>query len=112
MENDRPAGASVPPKGLSIPPNADNLATTAVAAKANSQAVVEGWAATGYHLTSREREVLLWLSLGKSGPEVAIILNISVCTVRIHIRNIIRKLNVSNIPHAVARAFRIGLLSN
>ncbi len=60
-------------------------------------------------LTTREREVLSWLALGKSGPETAIILEISVCTVRIHVRNIIRKMDASNIPHAVAKAFHAGL---
>src|SRR5690348_12736162 len=61
-------------------------------------------------LSCREREVLEWLSLGKSGPEIAMILEISLCTVRIHIRSIIRKMDASNIPHAVARGFKSGIL--
>jgi DNA-binding CsgD family transcriptional regulator len=61
-------------------------------------------------LSAREMNVLAWLALGKSGIEVARILNISVCTVRVHIRNIIRKLQASNIPHAVAEGFKMGIL--
>jgi DNA-binding CsgD family transcriptional regulator len=60
-------------------------------------------------LTAREFEVLSWLARGKSGGEVGVILGISVPTVRIHIRNIFRKLEATNIPHAVARAFWYGI---
>jgi len=61
-------------------------------------------------LSSREREVLHWLSLGNSGPEIAIILGISTCTVRIHIQSVKRKLSAVNIPHAVYIAFAVGIL--
>lgn len=61
-------------------------------------------------LSQKEREVLYWLTQGKTGYEISVILNISVGTVRGRIRNIIRKLDASNIPHAVARAFRSGIL--
>jgi len=65
---------------------------------------------TQHSLAAREREILTWLSKGKSGHETAIILDISVCTVRIHIQNIKRKLDASNIPHAIAKAFQEGIL--
>jgi len=61
-------------------------------------------------LAAREKEILSWLAKGKSGYETGIILNISVCTVRIHIQNIKRKLDASNIPHAIAKAFDEGIL--
>jgi DNA-binding CsgD family transcriptional regulator len=61
-------------------------------------------------LSTRERDVLCWLTHGKTGDEIGIILSISECTVRTHIRNIMRKLDASNITHAVARAFRSGIL--
>lgn len=66
----------------------------------------------GAALSEREIDVLVWLARGKSGIEVALILGISVCTVRVHIRKMIRKLDASNIPHAVARAFRMGILTS
>lgn len=62
-------------------------------------------------LTAREQGVLSWLAEGKSGGEIAQLLHLSVPTVRVHIRNIIRKLDASNIPHAVARAFKMGIFT-
>ena len=61
-------------------------------------------------LSSRESEVLHWLAFGKSGPEIAIILGISTCTVRIHIQSVKRKLDAVNIPHAVYLALTRGIL--
>jgi DNA-binding CsgD family transcriptional regulator len=61
-------------------------------------------------LSSRESEVLHWLAYGKSGPEIAIILGISTCTVRIHIQSVKRKLDAANIPHAVYLALTRGIL--
>jgi DNA-binding CsgD family transcriptional regulator len=61
-------------------------------------------------LTPREAEILMWLARGKSGPEIAIILGISTCTVRIHIQSTKRKLDASNVPHAVSQGFLIGIL--
>lgn len=62
------------------------------------------------NVSEREQTVLRWLAEGKTACEIAVILNISVCTVRAHIRNIVCKLNASNVTHAVARGFRRGLL--
>lgn len=62
-------------------------------------------------LSKREQDVLYWLAQGKSGQETSIILGISLCTVRVHIRNMLKKLDASNIPHAVTRAYQRGILS-
>lgn len=61
-------------------------------------------------LTGREIEVLRWLARGKSAFETGVILQISVCTVRLHIQSLKRKLNASNIPHAIAEAYQAGIL--
>jgi DNA-binding CsgD family transcriptional regulator len=45
-------------------------------------------------LTKREAEVLAWLREGKTGPEVAIILNCAQRTVESHVAKIYRKLGV------------------
>ncbi|XHR28614.1 MAG: response regulator transcription factor [Chthoniobacteraceae bacterium] len=45
-------------------------------------------------LTEREAEVLKWVTLGKTNPEIAIILGISVKTVGHHIEHIMSKLGV------------------
>ena len=55
-------------------------------------------------ITGREREVLQWLKSGKTNWEIAQILGISPNTVKNHVQNILRKLNVQNRSHAAAKA--------
>ena len=62
-------------------------------------------------LTSREREVLLWTSAGKSCWNVSVIMGISEQTVRFHTARIRAKLNANNTTHAVARALQQGEIS-
>jgi DNA-binding CsgD family transcriptional regulator len=61
-------------------------------------------------LTQRELEVLAWISAGKSNPETAIIMGISPWTVKIHVANIYKKLDVCSRGQAVARAISLRLL--
>jgi LuxR family quorum sensing-dependent transcriptional regulator len=61
-------------------------------------------------LTTREQEVLLWLARGKSKPVISDILEISESTVKRHSENIFSKLQANNIPMAVTKALRIGLI--
>jgi transcriptional regulator EpsA len=56
----------------------------------------------GTKLTQRELEILEWISLGKTNPEIGSILSVSLFTVKNHIQRIFRKLNVSNRAQAVA----------
>jgi DNA-binding CsgD family transcriptional regulator len=49
-----------------------------------------------YQLTTREGEIGLWLSEGKSNPEIASITGISARTVEKHVENILAKLGVEN----------------
>lgn len=53
-------------------------------------------------LTERELEVIDWIKLGKSNHEIAEILEVSVNTVKSHIKRIFQKLNVSKRAQAVA----------
>ena len=62
-------------------------------------------------LTSREREVLLWTSAGKSCWDVSVIMGVSEQTVRYHTARIRAKLNANNTTHAVARALQQGEIS-
>ena len=62
------------------------------------------------HLSEREIDVLGWLTCGKAVSDIAQLLGISVCTVRVHCRNIIRKLRAQNMTHAVAIAYKCKLL--
>ena len=59
-------------------------------------------------LTSRELEILHWITEGKTNPEIGIILNISPRTVQKHVENLFRKLNVSSRTGAAMRAIELG----
>jgi DNA-binding NarL/FixJ family response regulator len=61
-------------------------------------------------LTAREREILVHTAQGKSGAVIAEELNISLMTVRTHLRNLMSKLNVHSRLEAVAFALRYGLI--
>lgn len=61
-------------------------------------------------LTAREREILAHTAQGKSGAVIAQELNISLLTVRTHLRNLMSKLNVHSRLEAVAFALRYGLI--
>lgn len=61
----------------------------------------------GLGLTSREAEVLLWLSRGKSNRDIGQILGISPRTVNKHLEQVFVKLGVENRASAAARAVRL-----
>lgn len=62
------------------------------------------------HLTSRQIDCLYWLANGKTIAEVAIILDISIHTVREHLRAITGRLQASNTPNAIALAVQLGII--
>ncbi len=62
-------------------------------------------------LTKREKECLLWTTEGKTSWEISQILNISERTVVFHTNNTVKKLNVVNKQHAVARAISLGYIT-
>lgn len=59
------------------------------------------------NITSRESEVLFWLSNGKTNKEIAIILNIGSRTVNKHLEQVFVKLGVENRTTAAGIAIRI-----
>lgn len=65
---------------------------------------------TEVDLTPRERDVLACLVRGMSYKAVARELEVSIDTVRSHIRSVYRKLQVNNVAEAVGRALREGLV--
>jgi len=62
-------------------------------------------------LTEREIAILRLRSHGKSNVEIAAALAISPVTVRNHLTNAAKKLKANDLPHAVSKAIREGLLS-
>lgn len=65
---------------------------------------------TGQNLTAREREVLKLIATGKSNPEIAHLLAISITTVKTHVSNILSKLDVSSRVEAVTIAMKNKLV--
>jgi len=66
----------------------------------------EGVLQESLQLTTRESEVLLWISRGKSNREIGEILSISPRTVNKHLEQVFVKLGVENRASAAARAVR------
>lgn len=62
-------------------------------------------------LSSRETEIIHWVSLGKTNWEIGVILDISIYTVKNHIKNILRKLNSSNRTQAAQKAYIFGMIA-
>lgn len=66
-------------------------------------------------LTRREVEILIWMSRGKTAPEIAQILSVegslSTSTIKFHIRNIYLKLEVNCAVSAVTKAIALGILT-
>lgn len=61
-------------------------------------------------LTPREREVLLHIAEGAANDKIGVMLSISDNSVEWHLKNIYRKLQVSNRTAAVVKALKLGLL--
>jgi LuxR family quorum-sensing system transcriptional regulator SolR len=61
-------------------------------------------------LTGKERDVIKWVTEGKTAWEIGKILSVSERTVKFHLTNVYGKLNVSNRAQAVAKVSRLGLI--
>lgn len=69
-------------------------------------------AAAPVQLTRREIQCLKWGAAGKTDSEISIIMSISVPTVRFHMTNAARKLNVSGRSQAIYRAATLGYVGS
>jgi len=63
-------------------------------------------------LSERESEVLQWVSLGKTNWEIGMILDISMYTVKNHVKNILKKLGVNNRTQAAKYAIIESMQDN
>jgi DNA-binding NarL/FixJ family response regulator len=65
--------------------------------------------ADSFHLTDREKEVLVHLINGSSYKMIAGAMQLSYDTVHSHIKNIYKKLQVNSVSEAVSKAMRLRL---
>jgi len=68
-----------------------------------NSALPEGILKPGHTLSVREVEIMFWVALGKTNPEIGCILNISEFTVKNHMQRVFKKLDVTNRAQAVAK---------
>jgi transcriptional regulator EpsA len=61
------------------------------------------------HLSERERQIMVWVAMGKTNPEIGCILDISEFTVKNHMKSIFSKLDVTNRAQAVAKLTRMAV---
>jgi DNA-binding NarL/FixJ family response regulator len=66
---------------------------------------------TGSDLTPRELEIVKLIAEGRSGPQVAAVLGISVKTVETHRTNVMRKLDLHSVTELVRYAIRNNLVA-
>lgn len=61
--------------------------------------------------TERENEVMYWISKGKSYADIASIIDISLSTVKFHVKNVVKKLGVNNARQAIALSVELSLIT-
>lgn len=61
-------------------------------------------------LTQRETEILSWIHDGKSNIEIGLKLQLSPLTVKNHVQNLLKKLNVPNRAQAVAKGLALNII--
>lgn len=106
-------GLSIAGEKLELPPG-DQDAFLLVAAYAFGKAVVlteENGQTERVGLSPRQHDVLQWASLGLPVEAIADRLGISSHTADSHLRAARERLGVQNTVHAVAEAFRLGLIA-
>jgi DNA-binding NarL/FixJ family response regulator len=62
------------------------------------------------NLTTREQEVLYWLTQGASNEEIAKRLYVTIATVKAHLTSIFEKLQVNSRTQAIVTALKLGLV--
>lgn len=56
-----------------------------------------------FGISDREKEIMQWVCIGKTNPEIGLILGISANTVKNHLKRIFEKLDVTNRAQAVSK---------
>jgi transcriptional regulator EpsA len=102
-EHERGAMAMVMPYIDTALRQVEHLPHQATVGTPASTAPVEPRTAFPDVLTERESEILKWVALGKTNPEIGSILDISAFTVKNHMQRVFKKLDVSNRAQAVGK---------
>lgn len=63
-------------------------------------------------LSPRELEILTWIAAGKSNPDIATILGISMPTVATHLKRLFAKLGVNDRVSAALKGYKLGLIAD
>lgn len=61
-------------------------------------------------LSQRENDILYWSSIGKTYQDIALILDIKVCTVKLHMSKVVKKLGVLNAKHAIRLGIELNII--
>lgn len=61
--------------------------------------------------TTRENEVMYWISKGKCYSDIAEIIGISLSTVKFHVKNVVNKLGVNNARQAISLSVELNLIN-
>lgn len=100
---------AVPARGL--PDWTDQLAVAFQLSYARYRQLAPKVHGTDASLSEREREIMLWVTRGKSNSVIGSILGISASTVDTYMRRIFRKLDVADRTSAAMRAIATGAIA-
>lgn len=64
-----------------------------------------------FHVSPREKEIIMWLSHGKTTGQICEILSIKPATVEGYKREVMDRLGAANVTSLVAAALRQGIIS-
>lgn len=104
--------ATVSSLPLRMPPRAQRLIQRTDTAHAHPSSTAPESPVIYERVTAREREVLALLARGAHNDEIAEELTIAIATVKRHLSNLYRKLQVDNRTQGVWRAWTLGLLDD
>ncbi|PTN40208.1 DNA-binding response regulator, partial [Achromobacter xylosoxidans] len=74
-----------------------------------AQAPQPGGSAERHRLTARETQIVQWLARGASNKVIARELDVSESTVKIHVQNVLKKLNLTSRVQVAVYAVEHGL---
>lgn len=96
--------------GASLDPHVASMVLGAFSAASNANNAKNNNTSEEHDLTDREIEVLELLAEGKAIKEISELMNLSPHTIKFHVANTYKKLNVQSQAGAVAKGIRRGII--